>query len=68
MLDSPKIMHSLYVELQDMNGSMHAEIQGSLLGFYVCFITTSLGTVVIDLLLRLCTTFQVPNYCYCNSC
>ena len=50
--------------LQDRNGGVHTVIRWSLLGSYVCFITTSLDAVDTDLLLRLCTTCRVPNYCY----
>ena len=39
-------------------------IRGSMLGSYVCP-TTSLDTFDASLLLRLCTTCCVPNYCYC---
>ena len=46
------------------SGSVHTVIQSSLLGSYVCFSTTCLGTVDIDILLRLCTDFCIPNYCY----
>ena len=56
------MVNSLYVGLlQDMNGDVHVVIQWSLLGSYVCFITTGLDTVDTDLLLRLCTTCGVPK-------
>ena len=41
---------------RNMNGVVHTEIQRSLLGSYVCFITPSLVTVDAGLLLRLCAT------------
>ena len=37
---------------------------GSLLGSYVCFTTTRLDTVNINLLLRLSTTCRIPSYSY----
>ena len=42
---------------------VHVLIRWSLLGCYICF-TTSFDTVDIYLLLRLCTTCRIPNYCY----
>ena len=53
---------------RNMNSSVHTEIRWLLLGSYIFFITTSLDTVDADLLLRLCTTCWVPNYCYWLCC
>ena len=39
-------------------------IRWSLWGSYVCFITTTLDIFDTSLLLILCTTCQIPNYCY----
>ena len=52
------------LSLQVMNGDVHVVIRWSLWGSYVCFTTTSLDTYDTSLLLRLCTTCRVPNYCY----
>ena len=48
-------------KLQDSKSGVHMVFGWSLLGSYLCFITTSLDTVDTDLLLRLCTTCQVPT-------
>ena len=49
-----------------VNGGVYIVIGWSLRGSYICFTTTSLDTFDTSLLPRLCTTCQVPIYCYAS--